>query len=143
MCEFCTKHGEGKKWYLQMKNYAKELLHEELSSTQKEMVKGTTRIEYIDRFFETFVMPAISGVPKAPEEVFAALSPSFKHHATPPSEDEILEGQKAVHFGQVLPLEDVEKVIDMVDSITRIPCGCRRHRSGVSGPPRTWKRCRR
>ena len=22
MCEFCTEHGEGKKWYLQMKNYA-------------------------------------------------------------------------------------------------------------------------
>jgi hypothetical protein len=33
MCEFCTEHGEGKKWYLQMKNYAKELIYEELSST--------------------------------------------------------------------------------------------------------------
>ena len=22
MCEFCTKHVEGQKWYLQMKNYA-------------------------------------------------------------------------------------------------------------------------
>ena len=41
MCEFCTKHGEGKKWYLQMKNYADELLHEELSSTQKDIVKAT------------------------------------------------------------------------------------------------------
>lgn len=30
MCEFCTEHGEGKKWYLEMKNYADELLHEEL-----------------------------------------------------------------------------------------------------------------
>ena len=29
MCEFCTEHGEGKKWYLQMKNYSKELEHEE------------------------------------------------------------------------------------------------------------------
>lgn len=32
MCEFCTKHGEGKKWYLEMKNYAGELLHEQLGA---------------------------------------------------------------------------------------------------------------
>ena len=24
MCEFCTAHGEGQKWYLEMKNYAEE-----------------------------------------------------------------------------------------------------------------------
>jgi len=27
MCEFCTEHGEGKKWYLQAKNYSAELLN--------------------------------------------------------------------------------------------------------------------
>ena len=43
MCEFCTEHGEGKKWYLQMKNYADELLHEELSSAQKGIVGVKTR----------------------------------------------------------------------------------------------------
>lgn len=32
MCEFYTEHGEGKKWYLEMKNYADELLHAELSA---------------------------------------------------------------------------------------------------------------
>ena len=26
MCEFCLQHGEGKKWYLQAKNYADDLL---------------------------------------------------------------------------------------------------------------------
>ena len=26
MCEFCIKHGEGKKWYLQAKNYSDDLL---------------------------------------------------------------------------------------------------------------------
>ena len=25
MCEFCTKHGEGKKWYLVMRNYSRKL----------------------------------------------------------------------------------------------------------------------
>ncbi len=41
------------------------------------------------------------------------------------SEEEILARRKVEHFGQVIPIEDVEKVIDMVDSITRMPCGCR------------------
>jgi hypothetical protein len=26
MCEFCTQHGEGEKWYLTMENYSIELL---------------------------------------------------------------------------------------------------------------------
>ncbi len=25
MCQFCTKHGEGKKWYLEAKNYSDDL----------------------------------------------------------------------------------------------------------------------
>ena len=28
MCEFCTQHGEGEKWYLTMENYSKELLNQ-------------------------------------------------------------------------------------------------------------------
>ena len=26
MCEFCVRHGEGIKWYLEAKNYAEDLL---------------------------------------------------------------------------------------------------------------------
>jgi hypothetical protein len=26
MCEFCHKHGEGQKWYLQAHNYSEDLL---------------------------------------------------------------------------------------------------------------------
>ncbi|MGA2151707.1 MAG: 4Fe-4S ferredoxin, partial [Geobacteraceae bacterium] len=26
MCEFCLKHGEGEKWYLQAKNYSEDML---------------------------------------------------------------------------------------------------------------------
>ena len=124
MCEFCTKHGEGKKWYLQMKNYADELLHEELSSTQKEIVGVTTRIEYLDDLFENFVMPAISSVSKERDESQSA-PPSTEPPQVLPSEDEIVAHRKVEHFGQILPVEDVEEVIDMVSSITRMACGCR------------------
>jgi len=124
MCEFCTKHGEGKKWYLQMKNYADELLHEELSSTQKEIVGVTTRIEYLDDLFENFVMPAISSVSKERDESQSA-PPSAEPPQVLPSEDEIVAHRKVEHFGQVLPIEDVEEVIDIASSITRMACGCR------------------
>ncbi len=124
MCEFCTKHGEGKKWYLQMRNYAEELLHQELSSAQKDIVGVTTRFEWNNRFWESLVMPAITGVSWTQEESPDA-PPSTEPPEVQPSEDEIVARRKVEHFGQVLPIEDVETVIDMVDSITRMPCGCR------------------
>jgi ferredoxin len=33
--------------------------------------------------------------------------------------------QKREHFGQVVPIEDVDKMLGMVDSIVRLPCACR------------------
>jgi ferredoxin len=56
-------------------------------------------------------MPAITGIPAPPGSVgFSAQS---------------LADEKIEHYGQILPIEDVERVVDMVDSITRLPCGCR------------------
>lgn len=46
MCEFCTQHGEGKIWYLQMKNYAQELLSEELSIKEKQATGFPNRLEW-------------------------------------------------------------------------------------------------
>jgi ferredoxin len=116
VCEFCTEHGEGKKWYLQMKNYSCELLHEQLSERQVRGAGAATRLEWTNRFWQGFVMPAITGVPAA-TGAFAAES---------------AEDDKVEHFGQVLPLEDVERVLGMVDSITRMPCGCRFASTGLT-----------
>jgi hypothetical protein len=125
LCEYCTKHGEGKKWYLQMKDYSDELLHQPLSSVQKDLAMATDRVEWILRFWENFLMPAITGVAKSQKEVGASAMCSIEFLKEQPSEAEIIEGRKGVHFGQVLPIEDAEKVIDIADSITRLPCGCR------------------
>ena len=118
MCEFCTKHGEGKKWYLQMRNYADELLHEPLSASEQQITSAKTRLEWANRFWRGFVMPAITGsTPVTEAATFAAQSP---------------EDAKVEHCGQVLPIEDVERVFDMVDSITRMPCGCRFYSTGLT-----------
>ena len=124
MCEFCTEHGEGKKWYLQMKNYADELLHEELTSTQKGIVGASTRLEWNHLFWQGFILPAFTGVP-AVQEPSPESPSSGVSSVVQPGEDEIVARRKVEHFGQVIPIEDVERVIDMVDSITRMPCGCR------------------
>jgi len=107
-----------------MENYAEELLHEELSLAQKSIVKVRTRSQWLDRYFETSVMPAITGVPKKGDDLLGVPS-STKSPEVQPSEDEILRRRKVAQFAQVLPIEDVGEVIDMVDSITRMPCGCR------------------
>ena len=124
MCEFCKEHGEGKKWYLQAKNYAMEMLHQELSSEQKDIVNAATRSEWVMNFSRSFVLPAVdrSSAVAHNEQQDAPVDEERKIVL---SEDEILRRRKVTHFGQVLPIEDVEEVIDMVSSITRLPCGCR------------------
>jgi ferredoxin len=129
MCEFCTKHGEGQKWYLQMKNYGDELLHAELSSDQEKIVGVKTRFEWNNLFFEYFVLPAAGVVHNQPTQEPDARTPDEVPEAQP-SLDEIVMHRKVEHFGQVLPIEDVEKVIDQSDSITRMPCGCRYFTTG-------------
>jgi ferredoxin len=118
MCEFCTQHGEGKKWYLEMKNYADELFHEELSADKKDIVQANTRYEWSQLFWKYFVMPAVNGQACPPD------NSAFRSRT--------LEETKIEHFGQVLPIEDVEQVIDRVDSITRMPCGCRFMSTGLT-----------
>jgi hypothetical protein len=38
--------------------------------------------------------------------------------------------QKQDHYGQVVPIEDVEKIFDMVEGAVRLPCVCRRVTTG-------------
>ena len=47
MCQFCKEHGEGKKWYLQTKNYAMDMLHEELTPEYRAIVKASTRSDWV------------------------------------------------------------------------------------------------
>ena len=131
MCQFCKEHGEGKKWYLQAKNYAMDMLHEELTPEYKIIVKASTRSDWLANFSKNFVIPAASHKSgKADSESQDASTTEVPEPQLP--EDEILRRRMINHFGQVLPIEDVEEVIDMVSSITRLPCGCRYISTGKS-----------
>lgn len=112
MCEFCIRHGEGKKWYEVMQNYSRELYAQnKREQFAKEFVKNsqTTMVRNIDK------MAKLKRTMPIAFRFYRKMGNWWMKH---------------YHFGQVVPLEDVESIIDMVQSITRIPCVCR---SAVKG----------
>lgn len=112
MCEFCHQHGEGRKWYLAAKNYSADLWED---AERK-------------RFIEDFLEKAAAEGPRIPEQMakFAAAPRVLKWFLR----RRITRRMKKMHFGQVVPLEDVAAVFDIVTSIARIPCICRKISSG-------------
>jgi len=129
MCEFCIQHGEGKQWYLQMKNYSNELLHAPLTSEQRNAIGFNTRYEWLDDFIRDFTVPAYMGISRkvTQSEGAGSTKPSVL-----PSEEQILAQRQFEHFGQVIPIEDAGKILGIVDSITRMPCGCRYRSTGLT-----------
>ncbi|NJD63614.1 MAG: 4Fe-4S dicluster domain-containing protein [Deltaproteobacteria bacterium] len=107
MCEFCHKHGEGKKWYLRAGNYSDDLLSD---------VKRR-------RFIEEFL--------SEPERLRADLENLERLSRAPAIVRRaiiwaITRRQKQVHYGQVVPIEDLERILGFVNSVVRLPCICRK-----------------
>lgn len=106
MCEFCVQHGEGKKWYLQAKNYADDLLSDlqrrkfirDFLADPAGLAASVKRLEQLQRL-PAFVRGLVGGL--------------------------ISRQQKKVHFGQVVPIEDLAEIFGFVKSIVRVACICR------------------
>jgi len=106
MCEFCHKHGEGKKWYLQAKNYSEDLMSD------------LRRRKFIKEFFES------------PESLDRDIKKLGKLDYAPGFVKRVLTKRisnkmKKIHFGQVVPIEEVEQIFDFVTSVVRLACMCR------------------
>jgi hypothetical protein len=105
MCEFCHKHGEGKKWYLRAENYSDDLLSD------------LKRRKFIADFFSDAEYR-----PEGRTELARLRAlPGFVRSVLVPY---MVGRQKKVHFGQVLPIEDVERIFSFVTSVIRLPCIC-------------------
>ena len=111
MCEFCHKHGEGKKWYLDAQNYSEDFLsdlrrrkfiHDFLGDPEK-LIEGEGQLKRFHRL---------------PSFVKAVVTPLLTSR------------QKKVHFGQVVPIEDIERIFGFVNSAVRLPCICRQSTVG-------------
>jgi NAD-dependent dihydropyrimidine dehydrogenase PreA subunit len=106
MCEFCLKHGEGEKWYLQAKNYSDDLLSD------------VHRRKYIEEFVshpealahDAHNLDRVSRLPKFIKGLVGSI---------------ITRKMKKSHFGQVVPIEDIEKIFHLTNTIVRVACLCR------------------
>ena len=106
MCDFCLQHGEGKKWYLQAKNYAEDLLSD------------ARRRRFIVDFFGR------------PERLGGDSAKLGRLSRAQGFVQRVVRGlvtwrMRKWHFGQVVPLEDVREIFGFVSSIVRVPCVCR------------------
>lgn len=106
MCQFCHLHGEGKKWYLRAENYSEDLLSD------------MRRRKFIEDFFKNpgdleASMAMLDNFERLPRFVRAVVTPF------------VIGRQKKLHYGQVVPLEDITKIFAFVNSVTRLPCICR------------------
>jgi len=122
MCEFCVQHGEGKRWYLQAKNYSRELYEKHLAAQ-----KQTGEEEYREGDNE--------------RNSALGMAAGDRHRVSHPVEAKAeyeagfatwLRERKEEHWGQVVPLEEIEQILDMEGTnMVRVPCSCRSLTRGV------------
>lgn len=106
MCGFCLKHGEGEKWYLQAKNYSDDLLSD------------MRQRKFIEEFFSSpdslnREAQGIERLEKSPRFIKGLLRRI------------ITRKMKKVHFGQVVPIEEIDQIFGFVNTIVRVACHCR------------------
>jgi Fe-S-cluster-containing hydrogenase component 2 len=107
MCEFCTQHGEGKTWYLNAKNYSSDLLSD------------LKRRQFIGRFLDHTIRKGNQQITLLEKTILRGMDlPAFIRA-------KLSNDMKPVHFGQVVPIEDVERILAMARTVTRVACGCK------------------
>jgi NAD-dependent dihydropyrimidine dehydrogenase PreA subunit len=108
MCDWCTKHGNGKKWYMNSRNYSNELAEEynlEAYLTEQWMNFEQVFIRKIMGFSSKDLgyklkMPIIGKILRNKAE---SMIHSEKKNRNPVRADG--------HFGQVIPLEDAQIIM--------------------------------
>ena len=109
MCEFCTKHGEGKKWYENISNYTEEVFRK---------VNSEERFKV---FLKRFPGTLKKDIPRA--NIWKKHFPRIYNLIAYPLITRLF---KAAHFGQIVPLEDIELILSNFNTVVRLPCICRK-----------------
>lgn len=113
MCEFCTQHGEGKRWYENITNYTEELFYQ--VNSEKNLKK------FLDNLYHSLkvdVESAYKWKKRLPRIYNIIAYPLVTSHL------------RKSHFGQIVPIEDIENILDNFNSVVRLPCICRKVTTG-------------
>lgn len=107
MCEFCTKHGDGKVWFRNAANYGRDLMAD------------LQRRDYIKGFFNSTIEKGVVSLgrletlyrkkKKLPDRLVRAMEAKAKEE----------------HFGQVVTIEDIRAMVGKAATVVRLPCACR------------------
>lgn len=108
MCQFCVEHGDGKKWYLEAANYAFDLESD---------LKRRGYIVDLARDFHGHARRLLTGL-----RLLKPLPGPVRSYG----HAKISRYLQRNHFGQVVPIEDCDKIFDIATSVVRVPCLCRR-----------------
>lgn len=109
VCDWCQQHGDGKKWYLNIKNYSKEFL------------KDKAVVEAVNAFFQNIE----SGMAGTADLLNLKNDDQFSEMVAATKE---AISTSIPHRGQVVPLEDVKRIIKLAGPIAKVACVCRRSR---------------
>ena len=107
MCEFCKKHA-GKKdtWYFNPKNYSKEMGEARIELLEK-IARDKRYERWVISSFETLAhlnnIPLVNKLVKNAEEMYL----------------------KKTEGGQIIPLDDALKVLELCENPAILPCTCR------------------
>jgi ferredoxin len=109
MCRFCTEHGDGKAWYLEAASYAADL--------DADLDRREYLVEFVADFGEqrARILANLARLERLPARLRGLASARASKLMEP------------VHFGQPVPIEEVEAILDITTSIVRVPCVCRYH----------------
>ena len=114
MCEFCISHGEGKKWYQNITNYSRDLFLQVSSD------------EALNDYLASFGQSMLKNIPKG--EKWKRRLPIIYNFLAYPW---FTRRFKKNHFGQMVPVEDVVKILNTVGTVWRLPCICRKVATGA------------
>ncbi len=114
MCEYCVKHGGGKKWYFEARNYMRNF--ETDDSKRKEFVTDFVQhfMDNYDVYLKTKKKNLMMGDNNPSWFKRLKYSLFFKYQ----------------HAGQVIPNEEAKLVMDIAGQISLLPCVCRFANSG-------------
>ena len=111
MCDFCHRHGEGRKWYLNVSNYSEELCTDAARASAASVLSNFGP------------NPRPMAEPPAVWDRAVRMAPALARWIT-------AGHQRDVHWGQVIPIEDALAVVDLADWVIRLPCVCRSNTIG-------------
>jgi ferredoxin len=107
MCEFCAKHGQGNRWYLNPENFSDAMMEDPQRVKTLEKVAGWGIDYYIDFTSRVTQLVNLPVIGKAVKAIVNRMAPNE-------------------HGGQVVSLEDSLQLLEYARDFVIVPCACRK-----------------